>query len=91
MDKTVFKQKTLEIIEDMHQRYIEQATKVIDNMDESELAEFEDNYFAPKAFYEALTDLNADRVTERSYTRSFVREHKKAVTKFFHEIAYKRF
>ena len=80
----------MQVIETMHQRYMEQAEQVIGNMDESELAEFEDNFFAPKAFYEALTDFNADRVTERSYSRAFAKEHKKVVTQFFYDITYKR-
>ena len=91
MDKTAFKQKTLEIIEDMHQRELEIATKVIDNMDESKLTEFEDNYMASKAFCAALSEFLKDNVNTRQYTLGFVRRHKDAVRRFLHEITYNRF
>lgn len=91
MDKATFKKNTLEVIEDMHKRYVEMANKVIDNMDEETVAEYEKPYFAPKAFYEALVKFNADKITTQSYGLQFVRKHKKAVRQFLHEILYKRF
>ena len=91
MDKATFKKNTLEVIEDMHKRYIEMAEKVIDNMDEATVAEYDKPFFAPKAFYEALVKFNDDKVTTPYYGLQFVRKHNKAVRQFLHEILYKRF
>ena len=71
---------------------MELAEKVIDNMDENILDEYDPNYFAPKAFYEALCNFNRDIVNSRhGYTLGFVRKHNNAVRIFSHEITYKRF
>ena len=91
MDKETFRQKTLEVIEDMHQRYIEQAEKVIDRMDDELVAQYDTPYFAAKAFYEALVNINTEKVRTPSFSLRFVRAYNRAVKKFFHEILYKRF
>ena len=90
MTKEALKQKTLEIIEQMHQRYMEQAVAVIDNISDDRIAEFEDNYFAPKAFYDALVSMNKEKVTQASYTQAFVRRYNKAIRMFDHDIVYNR-
>lgn len=82
MDKATFKAKTLEIINDLHTRYVEQAEKVIDRMSEEDISEFESNYFAPNAFYDALVARNVEKINTRTYTRSYVYRYKKAVNKF---------
>ena len=91
MDKETFKQKTLEVIEDMHQRYVEQAEKVIDQMDEGLIAKYKTPYFAPKAFYEALVRCNTEKVSTPSFSLQYVREYNKLIKRFLQEIIFKRF
>lgn len=91
MDKETFRQKTLEVIDDMHQRYIEQAEKVIDRMDDELIAQYDTPYFASKAFYEALVNINIEKVRTPSFSIRYVREYNRAIKKFLQEIICKRF
>ena len=90
MKKEQFKQKTIEVINDLHARYIETLENVINNLDDEHFAEYEENYFAPKAFFEALAAVTGDKVTERSYGINYTRKHRKTVRQFEYDIIYNR-
>lgn len=90
MKKDVFKQKAMEILELQYQRMKEDAERVIDQMDERKLEEYESNFFAPKAFWHALVNMHSEHVCQRSYTNGFVRRWNKAVRRFENEIVYGR-
>lgn len=90
MNKEQFKQKTIEVINDLHARYIETLETVVNNLDDEHFAEYEDNYSAPKDFYEALTAMIGEKVTEQSYGVSYTRKHHKIVRQFERDIMYNR-
>lgn len=86
MTKEELKEKTLYIIEKRVESYKKQMELVIDNMKEDDIESFEDNYFLPKAFYDALYDMNNEYVTSRSYSMSYVRSYKRSIRFFQSEI-----
>lgn len=91
MNKATFKEKVMECINQEYETYIQQAEQVINNMDEKKLEEFEDNYFAPNAFCEALRNFNNPRVTARTFTIGYAMRYNRAVRMFGVEILYGRY
>lgn len=81
---------TLELIDTQRDRLKKQAETVIPQLSDEQLAEYPANYFAPKAFLDALIDCNTEHVDSRGFTLGFVRKYKKAVNTFISEIIQKR-
>lgn len=88
MTKEQFRERTISTINHFHENCLEKAKLVISNMKDEDFAEFEDNYFLPKAFHNTLIQYFSDKITERSYTASFVRKYRKAVRFSYRKIIY---
>lgn len=86
MTRNDFEKMTLEVIEsdyEQRKKLLKKFMKNVDRVYASELIDAaKDNYFLPKALFEAMNYKVIDKAKTPSFTISFVKKHFKAVRDF---------